>query len=70
VHVRLTWRDDALDVEITDDGHGGPGDDEGGHGLAGMRERVAVAGGSLVAGPGGTGFRVAASLPLAGPSVD
>lgn len=88
VRVRLTWRDDALDVEVTDDGRGATGDGGasdsgghagghvgghvGGHGLIGMRERVAVAGGRLVAGPGPgrTGFRVAASLPLAGPSVD
>ncbi len=38
----------------------------GGHGLAGMRERVALFGGSLEASPdGGGGFRLRASLPLA-----
>ncbi|NUT39032.1 MAG: sensor histidine kinase [Thermoactinospora sp.] len=69
VRVRLTWRDDTLDVEIDDDGRGG-GEQGQGHGLIGMRERVAVAGGRLDIGPGGAGFRVAASLPLAGRSVD
>ena len=37
----------------------------GGHGLVGMRERVAVFGGDLAAGPrAGGGFRVAATLPF------
>jgi signal transduction histidine kinase len=52
-------------------GHGGAGEvpaasrERGGYGLIGMRERVALHGGSLVAGPlAEGGFRVAASLPL------
>lgn len=51
-------------VEVTDDGRGAGVLVEGGHGLLGMRERVAVFGGDLVAGakPGG-GFRVRATLP-------
>ena len=37
----------------------------GGHGLVGMRERVAMLGGSLKAGPRANGgFRVSASLPF------
>jgi signal transduction histidine kinase len=66
--VRVTYADDALTVAVADDG-GGAGFDpgRGGHGLPGMRERVAAYGGSLEAGshPGG-GFRVRARLPLDG----
>lgn len=71
--VRLCWCPDALDIEVTDDGCGnrpvpgsaGAAADHGGHGLAGMHERVALFGGDLQAGPShGGGYRVAARLPL------
>lgn len=36
----------------------------GGHGIVGMRERAAMLGGTLFAGPAGDGFRVTAVLPV------
>jgi signal transduction histidine kinase len=63
VDVELHYREDALLVRVRDNGPG-PGPEEGGHGLAGMRERVAMAGGKLEAGAGPVGgFIVAAVLP-------
>ncbi|MCE0768312.1 histidine kinase [Pseudonocardia kujensis] len=55
-------------VEVVDDGRGTPGGRvavEPGHGLHGMRERVALLGGDVqVGGAGGGGFRVRARLPV------
>jgi signal transduction histidine kinase len=50
-------------VSVVDDGSGGPVT-EGGHGIAGMRERVTALGGTLTAGPAETGFALTARLPL------
>jgi signal transduction histidine kinase len=69
--VTIGYRDQEVTVEVTDDGRGAvpPASDgrvETGHGLIGMRERVAAFNGDLEAGPRpGGGFRVAARLPLA-----
>ena len=75
--VTPDYRDDALVVEVADDGgpdkvaqrpRGAPGAltamPGGGHGLLGLRERVVLYGGELDAGrqPGG-GWRVRARLP-------
>ncbi|UOY00435.1 sensor histidine kinase [Blastococcus sp. PRF04-17] len=62
--VQLAYSPEALRIEVTDDGRGPTGNRDG-HGLIGMRERAALYGGTLEAGPADTGgFRVAAVLPL------
>jgi signal transduction histidine kinase len=69
--VVVGYRDQDVTVEVIDDGRGTvPPASDGrvgsGHGLIGMRERVAAFGGDLQIGPRpGGGFRVAARLPLA-----
>jgi signal transduction histidine kinase len=69
--VTIGYNDQDVTVEVTDDGRGvvaptSDGRARVGHGLIGMRERVAVFGGDLEAGPRpGGGFRVAARLPFA-----
>ncbi|MDQ0986770.1 sensor histidine kinase [Streptomyces sp. V2I9] len=67
--VRLTYGDHETVVDVRDDGEGtargfasAPGS---GYGLIGMRERVALHGGTLRTGRGeGPGYRVTARLPL------
>ena len=64
--VRLDYSDDALTVTVVDDGSPTSAAPRGpaGHGLIGIRERVAVVGGDVEAGPDGHGgFRVRARLP-------
>ena len=67
--VLLHYGDDEVRIEVCDDGVGmsGPAADGAtGHGLIGMRERVALYGGRLEAGSsGGRGFTVRAALPVA-----
>jgi signal transduction histidine kinase len=63
--VTLHYEPDGLVVAVTDDGRAGPTSEPGGHGLAGMRERVAMYGGTVTAGPlPGGGFGVRAWLPF------
>ena len=63
VDVELHYREDALLIRVRDNGPG-PGREGSGHGLAGMRERVAMAGGKMETGAGPMGgFVVAAVLP-------
>jgi signal transduction histidine kinase len=62
--VTLRYEPDGLTVEVTDDGIASPYDAPAGHGLAGMRERIAMYGGTVQAGPlPGGGFGVTAHLP-------
>jgi signal transduction histidine kinase len=66
--VLVRYGPEEVVLEVTDDGRGhDPDANGGGHGLVGMRERVAVCGGELTAGrrPEG-GFGVTARLPIAG----
>ncbi|GAA0369508.1 sensor histidine kinase [Actinoallomurus spadix] len=67
--VRIHYTDRQLMVEVEDDGRGlaaGLGQNGSrGHGLVGMRERVALYGGDLRIGPrSGGGFEVRARFPL------
>jgi signal transduction histidine kinase len=68
--VVVGYHDHEVTLEVTDDGSGvgmetGDGQARVGHGLIGMRERVAAFGGDLEVGPQPDGgFRVAARLPV------
>ena len=72
--VALEWEPAAIVLRVADDGaghgrhgeaRGASGTAGGGHGLTGMRERAALYGGTLEAGPRpGGGFAVRARLPL------
>jgi signal transduction histidine kinase len=73
VDVELRFTSDALRLRIRDNGPGPPlasalapvpAREAGGHGLAGMRERAAAAGGDLQTGAAlGGGFLIEATLP-------
>jgi signal transduction histidine kinase len=63
--VTVAYDADELTLEVVDDGPGQSGSDDGGQGLAGMRERVRVYGGELEAHTAnGRGFVVRARIPL------
>jgi signal transduction histidine kinase len=61
--VTLRYAPSSVVVDVTDDGSGGDVVADG-HGIAGMRERVAALGGALTAGPAKTGFTVRATIPV------
>jgi signal transduction histidine kinase len=65
--VRVHYRGDSLEIEIVDDGPGARDSPagSGGHGLVGMRERVALYGGRFDAGRRASGgFAVRVLLPI------
>jgi signal transduction histidine kinase len=63
--VLVSYRSDELWLEVSDDGAGAAVPGGTGNGLRGMRERVALLGGEVTAGPGlGGGHVVRARLPL------
>lgn len=65
--MTVRYADDAVHVEVVDDGHARPTGraDQPGHGLSGMRERVSTHGGELFAGPlADGGFAVRARRPV------
>ncbi|MFB9675657.1 sensor histidine kinase [Streptosporangium vulgare] len=64
--VEMEYGVRELLLRVTDDGRGAATPErEGGHGLVGMRERVALFGGSVEARPvPGGGFQVVARLPI------
>jgi signal transduction histidine kinase len=62
--VLIDHREQELSIEVTDDGRGTAVASPG-YGIAGMRERAALLGGQLAAGPRpGGGFQVTARLPV------
>jgi len=64
--VTIRVSSDALDLEVVDDGVGaGESASAPGRGVVGIRERVAMYGGTVDIGPATTGgFRIAARVPL------
>ncbi|HET7386053.1 MAG TPA: histidine kinase [Nocardioidaceae bacterium] len=63
--VTVTYDPGRLELAVRDDGAPSTAPGEAGHGLLGMRERVMVYGGDLVARPRtGGGFELVATLPL------
>ncbi|NRQ36590.1 sensor histidine kinase [Nonomuraea sp. NN258] len=67
VSVHLEYGPHELHIRVADTGATRPAplSDEGsGNGIPGMRERASALGGTLLAGPTGTGFEVEARLPL------
>ena len=69
VEVEVVYTDDMLRLRIRDDGPGTTQANPSGHGLHGMRERAALAGGTLTAGPAEAGgFLVEATLPVSEPA--
>ncbi|MEV0270466.1 histidine kinase [Hamadaea sp. NPDC050747] len=67
--VSVHYGEEELGIEVTDTGGRSTGDGGSGRGLLGLRERLAVYGGTLRTGPliTGDGWRVTAVIPLGTP---
>ena len=66
--ISVAVLDVSVEVVVSDDGIGAPDGVREGHGLTGMRERVALVGGELSVEPTSTGLTVFAHLPFAAES--
>ncbi len=63
--VVVAYRSRDLEIDASDDGLGGTPGEGSGNGLRGMRERAALLGGEVAAGPGpGGGYVVRARIPF------
>ena len=62
--VLVRYEPDAVELVVRDNGNGSGNGGGSGHGLVGMRERVAVCGGKLEAGPTLRGYELRARLPV------
>ncbi|MBV2154796.1 sensor histidine kinase [Kitasatospora sp. SUK 42] len=70
VRIRMEMEDETLFLELENDlplppasARPAPAGASGGYGLLGMRERVALVGGTLYTGPAVDGWRISATLP-------
>jgi len=63
--IRVGYREDRLDIEVTTEGPASEAGalGSGGRGLTGLRDRVHALGGEFAAGPSAAGFRVSAAIP-------
>ncbi|GAA2516436.1 sensor histidine kinase [Rarobacter incanus] len=66
VSVLVAWGASSITIEVSDDGRGASAPSDGvGHGVIGMRERAAMIGANLQAGPKpGGGYRVRCVIPV------
>jgi signal transduction histidine kinase len=65
VSILLRYAPTKIDIEVIDDGRGCRGSTDGGRGLSGMRQRVALYGGRLEVGDHEAGgFAVRAMFPI------
>ena len=65
VKIEISYSDEMVDLSIIDNGVGIHEDSKAGFGIAGLRERVEILGGSVEAGNApGSGYRLAVHIPV------